>query len=104
MVLMVIKFRCSLARVGLLFSMAAIFIVCSCGYPNALGGPSESLLETITYSTAERKCGSCGEALNNSTAFIGEWERDHVGRRIGSLPQRHQQAKPLRQRFPKPRI
>ena len=54
--------------------MAAILIVCSCGYPNAMGGPTESLLETIKGSATERKCGSCGATINNQAAFIGEWK------------------------------
>jgi len=57
-----------------MFHMAAIFIVCRCGYPNAMGGPTESLLETITCSSTERKCGSCDGVIENKKAFIGEWE------------------------------
>jgi len=59
--------------------VAGIFIICLCGDLSAMGGPSESLLATIACSTVDLKYSSCGEALNNSAAFIGEWERNDNG-------------------------
>jgi len=59
--------------------MAAIFVICSCGYPNALGAPTERMLDTLRESDVERKCTHCGARLNNDTAFIGQWHANEDG-------------------------
>jgi hypothetical protein len=53
--------------------MTQIFITCTCGMPNALGGLDPGLLGMLGLSGSKYFCTKCGEQLNNSDAFLGEW-------------------------------
>jgi len=59
--------------------MIQIFVVCTCGMPNAIGGLDPELLAMLKSSSSRYFCSNCGKSLSNATAFAGEWHKTADG-------------------------